>query len=120
MICFDMMLILRIAALLLWILPVAALAERVTITADQWATPRSGAEVAHFGALDTLIAAFDEQPSAQVVIHYGPGETGSLWAEELRSWLVALGVPSARITLSASLVRRDIIQIETQPKQGTP
>ncbi len=97
------------------LMPGAALAERVTITADQWAHPRSGEAIVRLGELGRLIEAFDSQAEAQILIHYTVGESGVLWAEELHSWLVSLGVPSKRITLSADLYRNDAIVVETRP-----
>lgn len=105
----------RFAAWLLILAPVAALAAGATITADQWASPRSGERVARLPGLEQTIAAFDPA-SAQIVIHYAPGESGTLWAEELRSWLVALGIPSVRISLRSSLARADIIRVETESR----
>lgn len=108
---------LRVAALipllLLYALPLRA--DSVSITADRWATPRSGETVAGWSELRELMAAFDRRPDTRIVIHHAPGETGSLWAEELRSWLVSLGVPSSQIMLKASLQRRDIVRVETVP-----
>lgn len=108
---------LRVAALtsLLLLLSLSLRAESVAITADRWATPRSGETVAGWSELRELMAAFDRQPDTRIVIHHPPGETGSLWAEELRSWLVSLGVPSSRIMLKGSLQRHDIVRVETIP-----
>jgi hypothetical protein len=105
--------VLVLALLLLSPLPLRA--ESVTISAERWVTPRSGETVAAWSELRELMAAFDRKPGAQLVIHYAPGETGSLWAEELRSWLVSLGIPSGRITLKDNLQRHDIVRVDTVP-----
>lgn len=97
------------------LIPLSLSAERVTLTADEWARPRSGEAIATLGRLHKLIEAFDIQPGVQIVIHYGAGESGTLWAEELRSWLVSLGVPSSRINLATGLGRNDVIVVETTP-----
>ncbi len=91
------------------------LAASAIISADQWASPRSGERVAQLPGLAQLIADFDPA-AAQIVIHYAPSEAGTLWAEELRSWLVALGVPSARISLRGTLERADKVRVETEPR----
>jgi hypothetical protein len=90
-------------------------AESVTISAERWATPRSGETVAAWPELRELMATFDRKPGSQLVIRYARGENGSLWAEELRSWLVSLGVPSSRINLKDDLQRRDIVRVDTVP-----
>lgn len=105
----------HVFALLPLTIPVVLLAESVTITADQWASPRSGQAVARLGLLNKLVEAFDRSPQGQIIIRYAKGESGTLWAEELRSWLISLGIPSRRITLSADLGTNDIIVLETGP-----
>jgi hypothetical protein len=104
-----------LALVLLLMLPLSLRAESVTISAERWATPRSGETVAAWSELRELMAAFDRKPSSQLVIRYAPGENGSLWAEELRSWLVSLGIPSSRISLKHDLQRRDIVRVDTVP-----
>lgn len=104
-----------VLALLLLLIPLSLFADRVTITADQWARPRTGEAIASLGTLNKLIEALDRQPEAQIVIRYAADENGTLWAEELRSWLVSLGIASRRITLSAGLEKSDIIIVETAP-----
>ena len=92
--------------------PVAAAGKTVAITAEQWARPRSGAAVTRLPELAPFLDAFDREPANRVIVRYAGGDEGALWAEELRSWLVALGVPSARIELESSLPRPDRLLLE--------
>ena len=85
--------------LLLFSLP--GFAEPTTLTAEDWARPRSGAALAQHEGLARLVQAFEREPDRVIVIAHGTGEDGQLWAEELRSWLVALGVSSARLQLES-------------------
>ena len=86
------------------------------VDAEFWATPRSGetvvAEPAVRAAVDTLL--FREESSRLVIRHPG-GETGQLWAQELRGWLVALGIPSARIQTEPGGVDDDQLQLTVEP-----
>ena len=86
------------------------------VDAEFWATPRSGevvlAEPALRAAVDTLM--FREESSRLVIRHPG-GETGQLWAEELRGWLVSLGIPTARIQTEPGGVRDDQLQLTVGP-----
>lgn len=107
--------VMRLFALLLLALPVPLSAESVTITADQWASPRSGESIIRFERLNKLVEAFDQSPDNQILIRHAEGESGTLWGEELRSWLVSLGIPSGRIVLNAGLGRSDAIIVETSP-----
>ena len=107
--------VMRLLALLLLALPVPLSAESVTITADQWASPRSGESIIRFERLNKLVEAFDQSPDNQILIRHAEGESGTLWGEELRSWLVSLGIPSGRIVLNAGLGQSDAIIVETSP-----
>lgn len=70
-----------------------------TLLAEQWARPRSGASLVRMAPLPELVERLGDSGERQLTIAYPGGEEGSLWAHELRSWLVALGVPSRRIQL---------------------
>ena len=60
------------------------------------------------------------EPDQQVEIRYPGGESGMLWAEELRDWLVSLGIPLNRIqTLSGSAVA-DRLLINLRPPENSP
>ena len=110
---------------------VSASESVAVITADEWARPRSGASLVQMPALKRTVRDYlrmqgDAQNSAQddtqgntqsgqrILIHHPRGEEGVLWAEELRGWLVALGVPSTDIELSADSTRIDAIELEVK------
>ena len=107
--------VMRLLGLLLLTLPVPLSAESVTITADQWAGPRSGESIIRFERLNKLVETLDQSPGNQILIRHAEGENGTLWAEELRLWLVSLGIPSGRIVLNAGLGQSDTIIVETGP-----
>ena len=86
------------------------------IDAEFWAAPRSGeavvAEPALRTAIDTLM--FREE-SSRLLIRYPGGETGQLWAQELRAWLIALGIPSSRIDTQPGGPRDDQLLLTVVP-----
>ena len=86
------------------------------VDAEFWAAPRSGevvlAEPGVRAAIDTLMF---REPASRLVIRHPGGETGQLWAEELLGWLVALGIPSARIVTEPGGVRDDQLQLTVAP-----
>ena len=82
--------------LFFFVFPPALFAETFTLTADQWARPRSGAAIVAFAEINRLVEEFERQPKAALLIKHDPSDEGVLWAAELRSWLVALGIPSMR------------------------
>ncbi len=70
-----------------------------TISAEEWARPRSGESLLQMESLVVAVQALIQEPMSQLSIRYPGGEEGALWASELKDWLVSLGVPSARIEI---------------------
>lgn len=90
----------------------------VTVTAEQWARPRNGEAVAQLPELARLVEALDRNPSQRLVVRHASGDDGTLWAEELRSWLVALGIPSANVELASGALEADKLLLEL--RRSTP
>lgn len=92
-----------------------ALAETVQIiTASDWARPRSGESLVQMPALKSIVREYlgeDQHGGRRIVIRHPRSEEGVLWAEELRSWLVALGIASEHIMVSAASTRADAIEL---------
>ncbi len=86
-------------------------AESWTLSADSWARPRDGGSVATMAPLPEVIRHWEADAGRALVIRYPGGEEGQLWALELRSWLVALGVPQDSQELVAGSDRADRIEI---------
>jgi len=85
---------------LLLALPTAHAAEGPwVLDAEFWAVPRSAEVVRDHPGVRAAVAALQRDPERRLVVRYPGGETGQLWAQELRAWLVALAIPSARIEL---------------------
>lgn len=81
------------------------------LSAEQWARPRQGEVLVAYPSLRAALAAFDAAPRALLQIRYPGGEEGSLWAGELRDWLVALGVPSSRIQVQPGTRKPEYIEL---------
>ena len=97
-----------------------ASSDRIRLTRDLWTRPRSGFYVARLDALNPLIRRFNAQTGGGIVIRYARGDEGSLWAAELRAWLVALGIPSTRIELVSVAQAEDALIIENHSKGEHP
>ena len=82
------------------------------ISADQWARPRDGQSVAQMQPLSEAVSSWSGRAGQRLLIRYPGGEDGLLWAHELRSWLVALGVPLENQELVAGSHQADRIEIE--------
>ncbi len=92
------------------------------ITAEDWARPRSGESLVRMPALKRTVrdylnqkgnqkGSLNDQREQRISIRHPRGEEGVLWAEELRGWLVALGIPSADIALNPESSRIDAIEL---------
>lgn len=103
-----------VITLLFLILPFAAVsaAPMYVMSAEQWMRPRQGADLLADERLRERVLGLDEQPGSRLQIHYPGGEAGGLWAHELRSWLIALGVPGARIELAPGGVQAAALGVE--------
>lgn len=86
----------------------------IEVSAEQWARPRSGERIIAFASLQDLVHRLDERASTVVTIRYAGGDEGLLWAEEMRGWLVALGIPGDRVRLYAGLEIQDRLVLEIE------
>lgn len=100
--------------LLFLILPFtsAVAAPMYVMSAEAWMRPRQGGDLLADERLRELVLSLDEHPGSYLQIHYPGGEAGGLWAHELRSWLIALGVPGRRIELAPGGVHAAALGIE--------
>ena len=61
--------------------------------------------------LNTAVDAFLRRSEAIIVIHHPAEEEGLFWAEELKGWLVALGIESASVRLVPAPVPSGVIEL---------
>jgi hypothetical protein len=85
----------RLFLILALCLPAAAWAdnESFSISADQWALPRSGTALLHLPPFSAAVRDWLAHPGARIVVVHAGSDQANLWAGELSDWLVALGVP---------------------------
>lgn len=93
----------------------AASTAHWTLTQAQWNGVTSAAQVIAVKPLRAAIAAFDATPGARLVVIHNGGEDGLFWAADLKGWLVALGVPSARIVDRISAIPPGRIRLQIRP-----
>ena len=77
----------------------AQAADIFTLSPELWDRPRSARAVLEQPAVKQAIAMHLSQPGSRLVIHHGYGQDPLLQAEELRTWLMALAIDGARISL---------------------
>jgi len=108
-----------LVGLCLWVLsvPVAAAGSSISISAEQWARVSSASDFMAIPGLKSLVdpVVGDKDASRQVLeIHYAGGESGQLWAQQVRNRLVGLGLESSRIELMQGVSVADQLQISTR------
>jgi len=81
------------------------------ITAEQWAIPRHGENMLKMESLSQVLNEWQKNSQQTIEIRYPGGENGELWLRELKDWLIALGVSSAKIKSIAGSGAKDIIKL---------
>ena len=69
------------------------------LSVESWAVPKDGEALRNMPVLRTVMAKLQQNLDSRLLIHYPGGDEGTLWAYELRAWLVSLGLASTRIEL---------------------
>jgi hypothetical protein len=101
-----------ILMLMLACLPVQANSVRIfSLSADNWARPRSGAVLPQMEPLRLAVSYWNSLDDAGLLLSYPGEDSGELWAAELKDWLISLGIPSDYIYLSPGLQSSGEIRI---------
>ena len=82
-----------------------------SLSADEWARPRSGDIIPEMAPVRAAVSYWGRGVDALLVIRHPGGDSGELWAAELRDWLISLGVPSDYIYLTPGTQEADEIKI---------
>ncbi len=108
------------ALLLLPVSLVQALETSHTLTAEQWAVPRSAEAIIQMPALASAMAELQATPGGHLLIRYPGGDAGTLWMNELHSWLVSLGLSSADMERVPGSSNSQVIELEVIPPVNRP
>ncbi len=101
-----------ILAVMLCLCAFAAAAETYTIPAELWDRPRTGRVLLEQPAIRQAVRGYLEHAGRRLVIHYPAGQEPLLYAEELRSWLIALAVEGEHIALKPDRQRGEPLTLE--------
>lgn len=83
----------------------------VKLNAEHWDMQRHGEGVLKIEPLSDIVKRWQASSGKIIEIRYPGGEEGILWVEELRSWLVSLGIPSEALSLTPGSEAKDIINL---------
>jgi len=94
------------------------LAEEVELLhADEWLLPKQAVTILEMPAIFNSMQTLQKDMNSSLLLKYPGGDEGTLWVNELRSWLIALGLSSKRIELVQGSVNPAIIEFEVLTKE---
>lgn len=80
--------------------------------AHEWSVPKQTVTILSMPAINKSMRKLQKNINSSLKIKYPGGDEGTLWANELRSWLVALGLSSSRIELIQGSAISTTIELE--------
>jgi len=89
-----------------------------TMTRAQWGGAGRAGQVVRIAPLRAAVTALDAKPGARLAVIHNGGEEGIFWASRVERWLVALGVPKARIADRTGAVRAGRLRLELVSGRG--
>jgi hypothetical protein len=96
---------------------VLAEGETYILTAEQWNVPRQATSVLSMPALQNAMHDYQSKQGGKLLVKYPGGDEGTLWAYELRGWLISLGVASDEIELVPGSAKSTQLEIRVvRPK----
>ena len=113
--------IIRLSSFLLLLMAVPVQAAETPVFAlqyDVWSVPRRAETLIGMPALRGAVQALGEVPGSRLILRYPGGDAGTLWVNELESWLVALGVPRERIEKTPGSADPRRIELEIRRPLG--
>lgn len=87
---------------------------RYVLTHEQWTRPKQVESVLQMPAINGVLSDFNKFPASQLVILYPGGDEGTLWASELKAWLVSLGVSSRQMELRPGSSESRVIEMQVE------
>lgn len=76
------------------------MAQTFTLPLEFWLAPRSGQAVRAEPQLQQVLTAYLQSERARIQMHHQKRDDSIAQAEELRGWLIAMGVEADRIELT--------------------
>lgn len=94
------------------LIPAQAEEQPYVLTVEQWSVPRRAETLLKMPVLSQIMQDMRSSPDNRLVIRYPGGDEGTLWAHELRGWLVSLGLSSKNIELVPGSSRHEAIELD--------
>ncbi|MDX5583832.1 MAG: hypothetical protein QNK20_02730 [Aureibaculum sp.] len=84
--------------------------------ANEWSVPKKATTLLMIPAIKNSMNKLKNDVNSRLKIKYPGGDEGTLWVNELRSWLVALGLSSKRIESEPGSAISTTIELEVLSK----
>lgn len=84
--------------------------------AKEWSVPKKAVTLLEMPAINKSMQKLQEHTDTILKVKYPGGDEGTLWVNELRSWLIALGLSSGRIELVPGSAISTTIELEVLPR----
>jgi nucleotide-binding universal stress UspA family protein len=102
------------AGLLALLTAFPAVAENWMLGREAWSRPRSGEVVRQMPPVAAAVRALQAEEGRRLALIYPGGESGELWAAELRDWLIALGVDADAVSIRAGAPEADTLLLRVR------
>ena len=99
------------AVLMVWCWVAPSVAQTFVLPSDFWHVQRNGQTLRAAPQLQQALAAYLQSEQARLRLHHQKRDESIAQVEELRGWLIALGVEAERIELSDDTTA-DAIKLE--------
>ena len=99
--------------LLFWFAAVKAEQDMVLAWAE-WSAPKTAESVLAMQGIQEVMKRLQTSEHALLKVYYPGGDEGSLWAVELRGWLVSLGLEADRMKLISGSQYEDRLQLQIE------
>ena len=86
-------------------------ANQYLVRHEQWFLPKNVQSVLAMEPVAGVLSEFDKSPESQLLMVYPGGDEGTLWAHELKAWLVSFGISSRQIELRPGSGDSGIIEL---------
>ena len=105
-----------ICALFFMVISLNSFAENVELLhANEWSVPKKSSTLLAMPAIHNSMIKLQKNVKSTLKLNYPGGDEGALWVNELRSWLIALGLSSKRIELVPGSAISTTIELEVMP-----
>ena len=85
---------------------------------EQWAKPKRAETILAMPQIVQVLQELQKQPASNLLLRYPGGDEGTVWAHELRAWLVSFGLPSSMIEIRPGSSEAGMIEMQVQQRES--